>query len=220
MLYENYHIVDIDEYTGDFDDVFFNTGSDSNSEVVKVEDSKAGVSDLGGEKNSARVEVVPEIKESTIKSQVIYESNKSTKPEEYRNSRNKIERNIEIEDEFINQGSINEGTYQRTVSTDGEEIKYEVQNIYKGKEDRNYKKKVYFSEEMAKFYKMKPNTFIGTSLGIIFALSTLTIGFWKTFFLFLIIAIANIIGQVLDNNTRILMFFDLLIGKFRNNRFR
>lgn len=149
MLDENYHIVDIDEYNGDFD--------------------------------------------NNVKTQIIYESSDNM---DDNMSSNKYARN--------------------NINLDSSD---DISDSYRGYDNNKSKYKIDVSNELTRYYHKKPNTFIGTLVGLIFAICTLLIGFWKTLFLFIIILIANIIGQLLDKNSRIIMFFDWIIRKFKRNRF-
>lgn len=57
---------------------------------------------------------------------------------------------------------------------------------------------------------------IGISLGLVFGLLTVLIGFWKTFFVTICIILGYIIGKKFDDNDRI----KETVNKFINNKFQ
>lgn len=57
---------------------------------------------------------------------------------------------------------------------------------------------------------------IGISLGLLFGLLTVLIGFWKTFFVSLCIVIGYIIGKKIDDNDRVRE----IINRFIDKRFK
>lgn len=61
----------------------------------------------------------------------------------------------------------------------------------------------------------KPNTFKATLVGLLIGIMILILGFAKTLFISLIVFVANIIGQLLDDNPRVWNVLDFLIRKFK-----
>lgn len=61
----------------------------------------------------------------------------------------------------------------------------------------------------------KPNTFKATLVGLLIGIMILILGFAKTLLISLIVFVANIIGQLLDDNPRVWNILDFLIGKFK-----
>ncbi|WP_101773666.1 DUF2273 domain-containing protein [Peptostreptococcus faecalis] len=64
-------------------------------------------------------------------------------------------------------------------------------------------------------YRERPNTFKATIVGIIMAILILVIGFLKSLLVFVVVLAANIIGQLLDNNPRLLSIINSIFRKFR-----
>lgn len=61
----------------------------------------------------------------------------------------------------------------------------------------------------------KPNTFKATLVGLLIGIMILILGFAKTLLISLIVFVANIIGQLLDDNPRVWNVLDFLIRKFK-----
>ena len=64
-------------------------------------------------------------------------------------------------------------------------------------------------------YKDKPNTVVATIVGIIIAILFLWIGFLKTLVICLVVLIANIIGQLFDQNPFVVGVFETIVRKFK-----
>ncbi len=61
----------------------------------------------------------------------------------------------------------------------------------------------------------KPNTFKATLVGLFIGIMILILGFAKALLISLIVFVANIIGQLLDDNPRVWNVLDFLIRKFK-----
>ena len=61
----------------------------------------------------------------------------------------------------------------------------------------------------------KPNTFKATLVGLLIGIMILILGCAKTLLISLIVFVANIIGQLLDDNPRVWNALDFLIRKFK-----
>lgn len=61
----------------------------------------------------------------------------------------------------------------------------------------------------------KPNTFKATLVGILIGVMILVLGFTKTLVLALIVFVANIVGQLLDENPRMWSVVDFIVRRFR-----
>ena len=61
----------------------------------------------------------------------------------------------------------------------------------------------------------KPNTFKATLVGILIGIMVLILGFTKTLVLSLIVFVANIVGQLLDENPRVWSVVDFIVRRFR-----
>lgn len=61
----------------------------------------------------------------------------------------------------------------------------------------------------------KPNTFKATLVGLLIGIMILILGCAKTLLISLIVFVANIIGQLLDDNPRVWNVLDFLIRKFK-----
>ncbi|CCY49592.1 putative uncharacterized protein [Peptostreptococcus anaerobius CAG:621] len=61
----------------------------------------------------------------------------------------------------------------------------------------------------------KPNTFKATLVGLLIGIMILILGFAKALLISLIVFVANIIGQLLDDNPRVWNVLDFLIRKFK-----
>ncbi len=68
---------------------------------------------------------------------------------------------------------------------------------------------------LAAAYKDKPNTVVATIVGIIIAILFLWIGFLKTLVICLVVLIANIIGQLFDQNPFVVSVFETIVRKFK-----
>ena len=68
---------------------------------------------------------------------------------------------------------------------------------------------------LAAAYKDKPNTVVATIVGIIIAILLLWIGFLKTLVICLVVLIANIIGQLFDQNPFVVGVFETIVRKFK-----
>ena len=68
---------------------------------------------------------------------------------------------------------------------------------------------------LAAAYKDKPNTVVATIVGIIIAILFLWIGFLKTLVICLVVLIANIIGQLFDQNPFVAGVFETIVRKFK-----
>lgn len=68
---------------------------------------------------------------------------------------------------------------------------------------------------LAAAYKDKPNTVVATIVGIIIAILFLWIGFLKTLVICLVVLIANIIGQLFDQNPFVVGIFETIVRKFK-----
>ena len=68
---------------------------------------------------------------------------------------------------------------------------------------------------LAAAYKDKPNTVVATIVGIIIAILFLWIGFLKTLVICLVVLIANIIGQLFDQNPFVVGVFETIVRKFK-----
>lgn len=64
-------------------------------------------------------------------------------------------------------------------------------------------------------YKERPNTFKWTLAGIIISILIMYIGFWKAMMISAVVLVANIIGQLIDGNPRLLQALDKISIKFR-----
>lgn len=64
-------------------------------------------------------------------------------------------------------------------------------------------------------YKDKPNTVVATIVGIIIAILFLWIGFLKTLVICLVVFVANIIGQLFDQNPFVVGVFETIVRKFK-----
>ena len=64
-------------------------------------------------------------------------------------------------------------------------------------------------------YENKPNTVVATIVGIIIAILFLWIGFLKTLVISLVVLVANIIGQLFDQNPFVVSIFDTIIRKLK-----
>ena len=65
---------------------------------------------------------------------------------------------------------------------------------------------------LAAAYKDKPNTVVATIVGIIIAILFLWIGFLKTLVICLVVLIANIIGQLFDQNPFVVGVFETIMN--------
>lgn len=64
-------------------------------------------------------------------------------------------------------------------------------------------------------HRKKPNTLIATIVGIIIAILFLWIGFLKTAVICIVVFIANIIGQIFDQNPVVVGLVETIVRKFK-----
>lgn len=79
------------------------------------------------------------------------------------------------------------------------------------------KKETVFSEpekRIKNFLKFHWNEFKCALMGLIIAILFLTLGFWRTILILLLVTIGKAIGQVKDNNPRILFFLRRIFNKY------
>ena len=105
-------------------------------------------------------------------------------------------------------------TYEEAYDQEGSEETSE-----KRKPHINNVKKKTLTEKLeailAAAYKDKPNTVVATIVGIIIAILFLWIGFLKTLVICLVVLIANIIGQLFDQNPFVVGVFETIVRKFK-----
>ena len=77
------------------------------------------------------------------------------------------------------------------------------------------KRKFHVEDWILDMYDRRPNTFKATIVGIILAILILLIGFAKTLLIFVVVFIANIVGQFLDSNPRILSIIDAISRRMK-----
>lgn len=61
----------------------------------------------------------------------------------------------------------------------------------------------------------KPNTFKATLVGLLLGIMILILGFAKTLLVGIVVFIANMIGQLLDENPKVLSILDFFVRKFK-----
>lgn len=104
-------------------------------------------------------------------------------------------------------------------------MKVEIKKIEKTKGQNRYSnefhekynkdKRNFVEEWIIDLYERRPNTLKATLVGIVLALLILFIGFSKTLLIFVVVLIANLIGQLLDSNPRLLYLINLIRQRFR-----
>ena len=138
---------------------------------------------------------------TTIKTKVIYENSNTS---EENDSANNTEHN-----RFFYDNKDNNDYNNHT----------EDKKEYKSKEEfsgvKSTKKRDYIEEWFTELYEKRPNTLKATIVGIVLALLILFIGFLKTLLIFVVVLIANLIGQLLDSNPRLLYIINLIRQRFR-----
>lgn len=91
---------------------------------------------------------------------------------------------------------------------------YRANNEFKG-EKSGYRRKTFVEEWFIDLYQRRPNTLKATIIGVVLALLILFIGFLKTLLIFVVVLIANLIGQLLDSNPRLLYVINSIRQRFR-----
>ncbi|WP_082420173.1 DUF2273 domain-containing protein [Lagierella massiliensis] len=79
------------------------------------------------------------------------------------------------------------------------------------------RKETVFSEpakRIKNFFKFHWNEFKYGLTGLIIAILFLTLGFWRTILIILLVLLGKMIGQVKDNNPRILFFLRRMFNKY------
>ena len=91
---------------------------------------------------------------------------------------------------------------------------YRANNEFKGGKS-GYRRKTFVEEWFIDLYQRRPNTLKATIIGVVLALLILFIGFLKTLLIFVVVLIANLIGQLLDSNPRLLYVINSIRQRFR-----
>lgn len=185
MMDENYHIADVDDIEED---------TSSIGEIKRKEKPK-------------------------IKTKIIYENSDTSNSRDDKRDRNSSMFSFgEKSQEESYNNKRNQNYHDRNDNTS-----YYESNFHNSEEDgseskeKEYtsNKKVFYENIISDLYNKRPNTFKATIVGIILALLILWIGILKTLLIFIVVLVANIIGQLLDQNPRLLSVFDYIVRKFR-----
>lgn len=141
-------------------------------------------------------------KTDVIKTRVIYENSDTSDREEHENDSRA----------FFGKEDINQ-SFESYTEKDSYSI--ESENIDSSEKKYSSRKKTFIEEWLIDVYNKRPNTLKATIVGIIIALLILFIGFLKTLLIVIVVAVANLIGQLLDSNPRLLYIIDLVRQRFR-----
>ncbi len=133
--------------------------------------------------------------EQTIKTKIIYENTTSS---------NDKQEDKEIDSFFYNKEQDRKENENQKEFRDKEEFS----NLASGNKN-------YIANWIRASYEARPNTLKATIVGLILALLILFIGFLKTLLIFIVVLLANIIGQLLDSNPRLLYVINLIRQRFR-----
>ncbi len=159
------------------------------------------IDDMDDIADSSSIENEDKKDKSTIKTKVIYENSDTSREN---NSGNEAEYQNFFYDE-------DEQSYYNTSTENKEE--------YKSNEEfsgiKNTGKRKWIEEWIIEFHDRRPNTLKATIVGLVLALLILLIGFLKTLLIFVVVLVANLIGQLLDSNPRLIYIINLVRQKFR-----
>ncbi|MEG0249637.1 MAG: DUF2273 domain-containing protein [Peptostreptococcus sp.] len=186
---------------------------DENYHIADVDDIEEEASSIGEIKRKEK---------PVVKTKIIYENSDTSNNRDYEAPSESASVRFEASDqERFDKGSRSNGKQQSFYDSDASNSSYES-NAYSSEDESNNKEKEYACNErifdekiISNLYRKRPNTFKGTIVGIILALLILWIGFLKTLMIFVVVLAANIIGQLLDQNPRLLSLFDSIARKFR-----
>lgn len=200
MIDENYHIADLDDLDNDDTSDTIENSSDSHSEqknqkVEIVDDEDTAIGNIT-------------MKEKPVlRTKVIYESSDTSDDDKYKaeHSFNFSENEYEGRSEEKNFRNEEENSYYE-----------EFENKSQSKSSEGTKRRRLLVEEwMLDMYYKRPNTFKATIIGIILAILILLIGFLKTLLIFVVVLIANIVGQLLDSNPRIMSIIEAISRRLK-----
>lgn len=135
---------------------------------------------------------------TVVKTKVIYENSNTSKDSD-------SEKESEYQSFFYDEGG----------NQEDRENKRENRYSNEFHEKYNKDKRNFVEEWIIDLYERRPNTLKATLVGIVLALLILLIGFSKTLLIFVVVLIANLIGQLLDSNPRLLYLINLIRQRFR-----
>lgn len=141
-----------------------------------------------------------------IKTKVIYE-NSDTSKDEYTDKKS---------DFFEDKERIKwNNNYSDNIEDNGEEYRQYNSSESTVKKEKTRKRRFLIEEWFFDAYDKSPNTFKATIIGIVLAFLILLIGFAKTLLIFVVVLVANIVGQFLDNSPRILSIIDAISRRMK-----
>lgn len=195
---------------------------DENYHIADVDDIEEETSSIGEIKRKEK---------PVIKTKIIYENSDSSDEKNERKDMNSasisyearekagykdsFDKNRFYEDEHSNSTEDEDRRFNDGFESNGH-IRYDFdEEDYREEKNCGSSEKIFDEKAIVNLYRKRPNTFKGTIIGIILALLILWIGFLKTLLIFIVVLLANIIGQFLDGNPRLLSVFDSISRKFR-----
>lgn len=195
---------------------------DENYHIADVDDIEEETSSIGEIKRKEK---------PVIKTKIIYENSDSSDEKNERKDMNSASISYEAREKAGYKDSFDKNRFyeeDHSNSTEDEDrrfndgfessghIKYDFdEDDYRKEKNCGSSEKIFDEKAIVNLYRKRPNTFKGTIIGIILALLILWIGFLKTLLIFIVVLLANIIGQFLDGNPRLLSVFDSISRKFR-----
>lgn len=195
---------------------------DENYHIADVDDIEEETSSIGEIKRKEK---------PVIKTKIIYENSDSSDEKNERKDMNSASISYEAREKAGYKDSFDKNRFyeeDHSNSTEDEDrrfnngfessghIKYDFgEDDYREEKNCGSSEKIFDEKAIVSLYRKRPNTFKGTIIGIILALLILWIGFLKTLLIFIVVLLANIIGQFLDGNPRLLSVFDSISRKFR-----
>ncbi|CAK7022692.1 MAG: hypothetical protein PEPC_00942 [Peptostreptococcus russellii] len=195
---------------------------DENYHIADVDDIEEETSSIGEIKRKEK---------PVIKTKIIYENSDSSDEKNERKDMNSASISYEAREKAGYKDSFDKNRFyeeDHSNSTEDEDrrfndgfessghIKYDFdEDDYREEKNCGSSEKIFDEKAIVNLYRKRPNTFKGTIIGIILALLILWIGFLKTLLIFIVVLLANIIGQFLDGNPRLLSVFDSISRKFR-----
>lgn len=195
---------------------------DENYHIADVDDIEEETSSIGEIKRKEK---------PVIKTKIIYENSDSSDEKNERKDMNSASISYEAREKAGYKDSFDKNRFyeeDHSNSTEDEDrrfndgfesnghIRYDFdEEDYREEKNCGSSEKIFDEKAIVNLYRKRPNTFKGTIIGIILALLILWIGFLKTLLIFIVVLLANIIGQFLDGNPRLLSVFDSISRKFR-----
>lgn len=237
MINENYHISDFDEpikseksksvvFQNEGDTVVDDSLDTSTVSSVELKYTANDGEELNATSDVNKIGFAPKIDEEKVNVM----TNDEKIVDDTKNNTEKIGERKIITSKIIFEGSKTERESDFNNSTTeqkfGEYTQYDSsshnnansQSTQEEADSVNYQDKSYnneFFRFVAKMYNENPNTFKGTVIGIILSILILTMGFLKTLMIFVVVLVANIIGQIMDGNSRIISIIDSFARRFR-----